>query len=60
MAAPFSFFSQTWSELRKVVWPTREEAIRLTGVVIIVSIIVGVFVGGLDYIFTQLLTILVK
>ncbi|MFC1925984.1 preprotein translocase subunit SecE [Chloroflexota bacterium] len=44
------------SELRRVVWPTREEAIRLTIMVLIVCIIVGVFLGVIDYGFTKLVT----
>jgi len=36
------------SELKKVQWPTREEAWHLTLVVILVSVVVGVALGGLD------------
>ncbi|MDQ6739059.1 MAG: preprotein translocase subunit SecE [Actinomycetota bacterium] len=36
------------SELRKVQWPTREEAWHLTWVVVLVSVSVGVVLGGLD------------
>jgi len=39
------------TELRKVTWPTREEAIRLTTIVVIVSVILGVVLGGIDYVF---------
>ncbi len=39
------------SELRKVTWPTREEAWYLTVVVIIVSVAFGVFLGGTDMFF---------
>lgn len=55
MTTPASFLSETRSELKKVTWPTRQEVIRLTGVVIAVSVIVGVFIGGLDFVFTELL-----
>ncbi len=36
------------SELRKVQWPTREEAWHLTWVVVLVSVSVGIVLGGLD------------
>lgn len=36
------------SELRKVVWPTRQDTIHLTVVVAIVSAIIGGILGGLD------------
>jgi preprotein translocase subunit SecE len=42
------------TELRRVVWPTREEAIRLTIMVLIVCTVVGVFLGALDYGFNEL------
>ena len=57
---PVVFLKETRDELKKVVWPTRDEVIRLTTVVIIISIIVGVFLGGIDYILTNLLTLIVK
>jgi len=36
-----AFFRETAGELRKVSWPTRREAIQLTGLVILVMISVG-------------------
>lgn len=43
------FFSEVRSELAKVVWPTRQQTIRYTGVVILFSIIVAVILGAADY-----------
>lgn len=60
MSTPLSFLQETQEELRKVVWPNRQEVIRLTGVVIGVSILVGLFIGALDFIFTKLLALLIK
>ena len=39
------------SELRKVTWPSRRETANLTGVVIIVSLLLGVLLGGADLLF---------
>ena len=39
------------SELRKVTWPSRRETTNLTGVVIIVSLALGVLLGGADLLF---------
>jgi len=50
----FRYFSDILVELKKVVWPTRQEAIRLTMMVIAVSVAVGLALGILDYGFTQL------
>lgn len=59
MTTPSFFLTETRDELKKVTWPTRQEVIRLTAVVIAVSVIVGVFIGGLDFVFTKLLTFLI-
>lgn len=42
-------------ELASVKWPNREETLRLTMMVILVSIFVGIYIGGLDIVFTSLL-----
>ena len=44
------------SELRKVTWPSREEAVRLTIMVVAVSLAMGVFLGTVDFIFSRLVT----
>ncbi|HSX40872.1 MAG TPA: preprotein translocase subunit SecE [Candidatus Saccharimonadales bacterium] len=59
-ASPVSFFAQTWDELKKVTWPSRAEVIRLTGVVIVVSLIVGGFLGGVDFLLTKIMAGLIK
>jgi preprotein translocase SecE subunit len=40
--------------LRKSIWPSREEVARLTGIVIVLATVVGVFLGGLDRGFSEL------
>jgi preprotein translocase subunit SecE len=56
---PANFLREVRDELKKVVWPTKAEVIRLTGVVIIVSVGVGLFLGGTDFILTKLMAILI-
>ena len=51
-------FRETISELRKVVWPTREQTTRLTILVIIISAFVGVILGALDLGFGRLFAFL--
>ena len=57
---PVIFLKEVGDELKKVVWPTRDEVIRLTAVVIIVSLIVGVYLGGIDSILTKILALVIK
>lgn len=60
MAAPrargfrLKFFGEVVSELRKAVWPTRQETTRLTIMVIVVAATMGLFLGAIDYGFTQM------
>jgi preprotein translocase subunit SecE len=56
---PVVFLKEVRDELRKVVWPTRDEIIRLTGVVVLISVIVGLFLGGTDFILTKLIGLLI-
>jgi preprotein translocase subunit SecE len=43
------YFRETAGELRKVNWPTWPEARRLTGLVLLVMVIMGLFLAGVDY-----------
>jgi preprotein translocase SecE subunit len=54
------FLVEVRSELKKVVWPTRDEATKLTALVVAISVIVGFFLGGVDFAFTKLFELLVK
>jgi len=54
------WFKETAGELRKVSWPTREEAIALTRIVLIVTIIMSAILGILDFIFARLVGLLVN
>jgi len=60
MSTPVQFFEETRAELQKVTWPVRQEVVRLTLVVITISVLVGLFIGGLDFVFTKVLQMIVK
>lgn len=47
------------SELKKVVWPSREEATNLTMIVIGVSVAVGMFLGGVDFVFKKIFELII-
>lgn len=46
-----TFWQEARHELRHVNWPTRKEAMRLTGIVIFLSLAIAVFLGAFDYLF---------
>ena len=47
-------------ELMKVSWPSRKQTIQYTLEVIVVSLIVAIFLGGVDFVLTYLLQVVVK
>ncbi len=49
------FIKESRIELKKVTWPSREETIRYTMTVIIISAALALFLGGLDYLFQFIL-----
>jgi preprotein translocase subunit SecE len=53
-ANPIKFVNDVRSELRKVAWPSQRETINLTVVVIALSAAVGMFLGGIDFLFQEL------
>jgi preprotein translocase subunit SecE len=56
-----AYISGSKAELKKVVWPTRRTALRLTIVVIVFSLVMAFFLGAIDYLLAQLAqTVLLK
>ena len=53
------YFQETRTELRKVTWPTRQEALRLTLIVLAFTFIAMLFLGALDVLFQRLASLLV-
>ena len=51
------YLDESWAELKKVAWPTRQTVIRLTLLVIAVSVAVGIYIYVLDRIFNTLLNV---
>lgn len=56
----FAFLNEVRTELTKVTWPTRSETVRFTLIVIAISVAVGLYLGGLDLLFTEMLKFLVS
>ncbi|MBW8311342.1 MAG: preprotein translocase subunit SecE [Rhizobium sp.] len=52
------FFSESMFELRKVVWPTRQETTRTTGVILVVVVIVSLILSGFDFVISWLIRLL--
>lgn len=60
MTSPVVFLKETRAELKKVTWPKQQDVVRLTVTVIVLSLIVGFYVGALDFLFTKVTELLLK
>jgi len=52
------YIRETTGELRKVSWPTWPEARRLTLLVLVVMVVVGLFLAGVDYLAGRMLDLI--
>ena len=52
------WWRETVGELRKVTWPTKEEALKMTKIVIVVVLATAIFLGVVDFIFSRLVGLL--
>lgn len=50
-----NFFKEVYVEMRKVSWLSRNDVLRYTIIVLVVTIIVAAVFGGLDYLFSTLI-----
>ena len=54
------YIKQVVAELNKVSWPSKEQTINKTVLVIVVSIIVAGYIGGLDLLLQEIMKALIK
>ena len=52
------YILESWSELKKVAWPTRDQERNLTVLVFIVSAAIGIFIAAWDFVFTEVVRII--
>ena len=53
------YFQEVITELKKVTWPTKQQTIDKTLIVIGVSVAVAIYLGGLDYLFQRIMELLI-
>lgn len=54
----FEYARASYAELRKVIWPSRSETLRMTGVVLIMVLIAMLFLWAVDFVISNLLEVL--
>ena len=52
------YLQESWSELKKVAWPTRDQVRNLTVLVFVVSAAVGGFIAACDLVFTEIVRLI--
>tara|TARA_Y100000782_G_scaffold115082_1_gene154554 strand:- start:6960 stop:7328 length:369 start_codon:yes stop_codon:yes gene_type:complete len=52
----FLLFKEAKQEIRKVVWPTRQETLQTTAIVVVVVLVVGLMLWGLDSLLSWLVS----
>jgi preprotein translocase subunit SecE len=50
-----TFFQESRAELRKVTWPTRQEAMNLTIAVVAMTVFIAAFLGIIDEVLTRVI-----
>lgn len=55
-----NYFQSSLQEMKKVTWPTKEEATKHTLLVIGISLGIAAFLGGLDFLFAWLFEMVIK
>jgi len=53
------FFKEVWVELKRVSWLSQRDILRYTLIVLGITIVVAAFLGGLDFIFTEIIKLFV-
>lgn len=48
-----NYIKESIEEMKKVTWPTKKETYRYTILIIVISLVVALFLGGLDYGFQE-------
>ena len=59
LSALGSYFAASRGELAKVTWPNRRQTVKLTIAVIIISLVMAIFLGAVDFGFQYLVKTLI-
>lgn len=55
-----TYLRETKAEMKHVKWPTQTQTFIYSGLVILISILVGMFLGAFDYVFTNFLNSIIR
>lgn len=60
MNKSLKFFIESKDELKKVVWPTKKQTLEMTVAVAIIVIVIGFYLGAVDYVLSKAMTFLLR
>jgi preprotein translocase subunit SecE len=55
-----TFLQEVWAELKKVHWPSRTETYAATAVVLVVVALVGLYLGTVDFVVSQIIQVILR
>lgn len=54
------YLREVRAEIRKVTWPSRQEVIRLSAIVLVVLVVMSSFMAIVDYLFSRLMQVIIS
>jgi preprotein translocase SecE subunit len=60
MNSLIKYLRDTSAELRQVKWPTQEQALFYTALVVVISFLVSLYIGAFDYLFSQAMNFIIN
>lgn len=60
MLSPVSYIKEVTSELKKVTWPTRKQTIDMTILVVVISVVVAIYLTGVDLILKKVIATIIN
>ena len=60
MNSIIKYIRDTSFELKQVHWPTQEQALFYTALVIVISAVVAAYIGAFDYLFSQVVSFVIN
>ncbi|NCN03839.1 MAG: preprotein translocase subunit SecE [Candidatus Pacebacteria bacterium] len=60
MFNPVSYIKEVGNELKKVTWPTKKQTIDMTMIVVIISLVVAIYLTGVDFFLNKVITSIIK
>ncbi|MBI2463768.1 preprotein translocase subunit SecE [Candidatus Peregrinibacteria bacterium] len=55
-----NYFRESFQELNRVTWPTRNQAVRITAIVLIFSLVSAIFIAAIDFLFLTAFNLLLE